>query len=156
RPDPRRCLMSAERPTVSPQLLAALIDSTPDRVRRRLDSAPDAAKSWEWQASKEAWAINTGGETVTLPHGHVVGVEQFACTCLLSPRCFNVLACLTSLKAAVVESAQPETVEQPVPAAAETDQGDDVEPDEKQQHAARALIDSMGQLLRVGAANAGV
>src|SRR5262245_16377348 len=95
--------MSAERPTVSPELVAAMIEATPDRVRRRLDRTPDAAASWEWQASEETWSVNTGGETVTLPHGHVVAVEEVTCTCLLSPNCFHVLACLTSLGVGIGE-----------------------------------------------------
>src|SRR5262245_3773716 len=100
--------MSAERPTVAPELIAALIESTPDRVRRRLDRTPDAAVSWNWQASEAAWSVDTGGETVTLPRGHVVSMEQLACTCLLAPRCFHILSCLTHLKVALVEASQAE------------------------------------------------
>jgi hypothetical protein len=147
--------MSAKRPTVSPELIASLIDSTPERVRRRLDRAPDAATSWVWQASEEAWLVDTGGETVTLPHGHVMSVEQLTCTCLLSPKCFHVLACLTRLEVAIVEAlpAEPsESIEPASPDAAE----DLVELDEKQQLAATELVKSVAQLLRVGVANAGV
>jgi hypothetical protein len=147
--------MSTERPTVSPELMAAMIESTPDRVRRRLDRTPDAAASWAWQASDDAWAVDTGGETVTLPRGHVVAIEQLACTCLLSPRCFHVLACLTRLEIAIVESQQSEPREHVEPAC--LDAGEDVvEADEKQQHAARELVGNLAHLLRVGIANAGV
>jgi hypothetical protein len=147
--------MSTKRPTVSPELIAALIESTPDRVRRRLDRTPEAAASWQWQVSEEAWSVDTGGETVTLPHGHVIRVEQLACTCLLSPRCFHVLACLTRLEVAIVESPQAEPREQAEPAS--PNEGEDVvEPEEKQQHATRELVNNVGQLLRVGVANAGV
>src|SRR6516162_10032121 len=155
RSDSWRPLMSAKRPTVSPELIAALIESTPDRVRRRLDRTPEAAASWQWQVSEEAWSVDTGGETVTLPHGHVIRVEQLACTCLLSPRCFHVLACLTRLEVAIVESPQAEPREQAEPAS--PNEGEDVvEPEEKQQHATRELVNNVGQLLRVGVANAGV
>jgi hypothetical protein len=144
--------MSGKRPTVSPELIAALIDSTPERVRRRLDRAPDAAASWVWQASEEAWLVDTGGETVTLPHGHVMSVEQLTCTCLLSPKCFHVLACLTRLEVAIVESSPSPAGEQASPDA----EGDLIEPDDKQQRAAQELVNSVAQLLRVGVANAGV
>ena len=147
--------MSAERPTVSPELLAALTESTPDRVRRRLDRTPDAAAGWNWQARETAWAVEAGGETVTLPHGHVVRVEQLTCTCLLSPQCFHVLACLTHLQVAIVEAPQTQAEEQVETTSAEVED-DLVEPAENQRHAARELVASVAQLLRVGVASAGV
>jgi hypothetical protein len=147
--------MSTERPTVSPELVAAMIAATPDRVRRRLDRAPDAAAGWSWQPIGEAWSVDAGGETVTLPRTHILAVEQVRCTCLLTPRCFHVLACLTSLQVAIVESAPAEEKEAVEPAWAETGE-DVVQPNEKQEQAARELIHAVGQLLRVGVANAGV
>jgi hypothetical protein len=147
--------MKPKRPIVSPELIAAMIETTPDRVRRRLDRTPNAAASWNWQASETTWSVDTGGETVTLPHGHVLSMEQLTCTCLLSPTCFHVLACLTHLEVGIVESlpAEPrDQVEKASPDAAE----DLVEPEEKQRHAARELVNRIAQLLRVGVANAGV
>jgi hypothetical protein len=146
--------MTAKRPTVSAQLVAALIDSTPDRVRRRLDRTPDVAASWDWRLGDAAWSVDTGGETVTLPRGHVVAVDQLACTCLLAPRCFHILACLTCLQVAIVESAQAEQDDPGEPAP--PDVGDLVEVDARQQHAAAELVNTVAQLLRVGVANAGV
>jgi hypothetical protein len=147
--------MNANRPTISPNLIAAMIESTPDRVRTRLDRTPDAAASWTWQGNADAWSVHTGAETVTLPHGHVVSMEQLACTCLLSPRCFHVLACLTCLEVTIVESApaeRSEEVERPAP-----DEGEDlVESEEKQQRSARELVKNVAQLLQIGVANAGV
>ena len=202
--------MSVERPTVSPELIAAMIESTPERVRRRLDSSPNAAASWVWQVSEAAWSVDTEGEIVTLPLGHAEGVEQIACTCLLSPRCFHVLACLTRLEVAIVESPPAgemeaeggTTLTRSVSEASEAQRGvkesrqgfassasylaahrassltlrvsiggpadeqtqpaepasqeDVVEPEEKQRRAARELVNSIAQLLRVGVANAGV
>lgn len=147
--------MSMPRPTVSADLVAALIDSTPDRVRRRLDQSPDAASAWNWQASAEAWSVHTGAESVTLPLGHVLSVEQVRCTCLLSPRCFHVLACLTRLEVAITESAQAPAEQAVESEASETDE-DLIEPDEKQRRAARELTDSLAHLLMVGVVNAGV
>ena len=119
-----------------------------------LDRDPDAAASWVWQASEQAWSVNTGAETVKLPHGHVTGVAQLACTCLLSPLCFHVLACLTRLEVTVVESRPAEPPDGVEPATAD-DSDDVVEPDEKQQHAARELVKNVAQLLQVGVASAG-
>ncbi len=147
--------MSTKRPTVSPELIAAMIEATPDRVRRRLDRTPNAAAEWNWQASEEVWFVETGGETVKLPHGHVTSVEQLTCTCLLAPKCFHVLACLTHLEVAIVESVQAEPREQ-VEQVSPDVEADLIEPDEKQRHAARELANSIAQLLRVGVANAGV
>lgn len=147
--------MSTERPTIAPRLIAAMIESTPERVRRRLDPTPDAAASWDWQAGDEVWSVQTGGETVTLPRGHVVSVDQLTCTCLLSPRCFHVLACLTRLEVAIVESVPAAETGPFEPASPEAGE-DVVEPDDKQQHAARELVNNVAQLLRVGVANAGV
>ncbi|SIO62706.1 hypothetical protein SAMN05444166_7126 [Singulisphaera sp. GP187] len=150
--------MSADRPTVSPDLVAVMIESTPDRVRRRLDRTPDAAASWNWQAGEATWSVETGGETVTLPHGHVLVVEQIACTCLLSPHCFHVLACLTRLEVALVESPRADEKEQ---VASDVSDALDVvehlvEPAESQRQAARELGTSVTHLLRVGVASSGV
>lgn len=147
--------MNRDRPTVSPELIAAMIERAPDRVRRRLDSSPNAAASWNWQVSEEAWSVDTGGETVTLPLGHAASVEQLTCTCLLSPRCFHVLACLARLEVALAESPQPEQRE-PVEPTARDRAEDVVEVEEKQRLAACELAESLAQLLRVGVASAGV
>jgi hypothetical protein len=152
--------MSQERPRVSPQLVATVIESAPDRVRRRLDRAPNTAADWDWQPGEGVWSVDTGGETVTLPQGHVQSMDQLSCSCLLSPNCFHVLACLTTLQIAVageerVESAEAEAglrVDSPTSSVAR----DVVQPGEKQRRAAATLVEMMSRLLRVGVANAGV
>ncbi|MHB1557839.1 MAG: hypothetical protein ACYC61_10185 [Isosphaeraceae bacterium] len=147
--------MSASRPTVAPDLIAAMIESTPDRVRRRLDQAPDVAESWNWGPGDVSWAVETGGETVTLRHGLITSVEQISCTCLLSPRCFHVLACLTRLEVALVESDQAGAIV-PIAPAPEAASEDLVEPTEGQRRAAIELVASATRFLRVGIANSGV
>jgi hypothetical protein len=142
------------RPTVSPELVARLIEATPDRVRRRLDRAPETAASWKWEVQGETLSVDTGGETVTLPKTHVDCLEQLRCTCLLSPRCFHVLACLSSLEVAVVESAET-TKEEPEPAPS-GEAADAIELDDNQRHAAGEMTGAVSQLLRVGVAGAGV
>src|SRR5215813_2738220 len=113
--------MSTERPTISPELVAAMIEATPERVRRRLDRAPDSAVGWSWQLSGEFWSVEAGGETVTLPRTHVLSGEQVRCTCLLAPRCFHVLACLTCLQVAIVESVPAAEREEAEPASPEAE-----------------------------------
>lgn len=152
--------MSAKRPTISPEVIAAMIESAPDRVRRRLDQSPDAAAGWTWQVSDATCTVETGGETVTLSHGHVSSIEQITCTCLLSPRCFHVLACLTRLEVVCVQTpedneAEPGGSGTPDTATADT-VADLVEPAESQRRAAQELVASLTQLLRVGVASCGV
>ncbi len=147
--------MNVQRPTASPDLIAAMIESAPERVRGRLDRTPVAAVSWIWQPCDEGWTVHTGTETVTLPFGHAAVIEQLNCTCLLSPRCFHVLACLMCLDVASVDSAPPEpTAEVELPARDEID--DLAEPDERQRRSARELVRSVAQILQVGVANAGI
>src|SRR5262245_51753760 len=151
--------MSAERPTVSPELIASVIEGAPDRIRRRLDRTPDAAASWDWRASEHDWSVAASGETVTLPRVHILSMDQLRCTCLLSPNCFHVLACLTRLEVAIPEASDVE------PATADGGQAeaptlgapeDIVDVDGKQRQAAGALVKNVTQLLRVGVANGGV
>jgi hypothetical protein len=147
--------MNRQRPKISPELIAAMIDSTPDRVRRRLDRTPDAAASWDWQVKDTGWSVSAGEETVTLPHEHLVAVEQITCTCLLSPRCFHVLACLTRLDVAVIELAP--TAEAAPADAVWADTEEDVSlATDTQRRAAQELAGNLSHLLRVGVAHSGV
>ncbi len=94
--------MKQQRPLIAPRLLASLIEQAPARIRKRLDSSPRAAESWVWQPGEPGWKIDAGGQTVTLRphHGRLDAMEQVECTCLLSPKCFHLLACLTQLPTA--------------------------------------------------------
>ncbi len=87
------------RPRILPLVLAELIDAAPSRLRKRLDKEPDAAAQWEWQATIEGWLVSTGDETVTLlvKQGVVESIQSLRCSCLLSPRCFHILACVNTL-----------------------------------------------------------
>ena len=84
-------------PRIKPGLLAMLAERVPARIIKKLDGAPDVAKSWAW----DGLAIQTdGGETVTLrPTDDLLSdVEQLHCSCLLAPRCFHVLAVASVLE----------------------------------------------------------
>ncbi len=151
--------MSDKRPTVSPQLTASVIESAPDRVRRRLDRTPDAASGWSWLFSETQWSVDTGGETVTLPGRHIHSITQLSCTCLLSPQCFHVLACLTSLEVVLVEDQEePSSIDnqQTLQTVSQDATDDNVQPTENQRRAASELAKNLTHLLRVGVANAGV
>ena len=101
--------MSLKRPRITALLLATLIESTPDRVRRRFDRTPDAAAGWEWESGEEGWTIVAGEESIQLPLDHITSIDQISCTCLLSPQCFHVIACLTRLEVmSVVTASMPE------------------------------------------------
>lgn len=90
----------SERPTIDPGAAAALLDAAPDRVRRRLDAEPDAAEAWVWTEVDGDWTVVAGDEQVTLtvgPETTMTGVDAVVCTCLLSPRCFHLLAVVSRL-----------------------------------------------------------
>ncbi len=152
--------MSDTRPTIAPQLLATVVESTPDRVRRRLDRTPEAAADWDWQLTDDAWSVDAGAETVRLAREHLHCMDQLSCTCLLSPRCFHVLACLTSLQIGIADGERNASVEaeedEQVESATSGMDEDTIHPSERQRQAAAALAMSIAQLLRVGVASAGV
>ena len=80
------------RPAVSPQLLAAIVAAVPSRAVKKLDASPRVADGWTWTIRDDRTTVATGAETVTL-----AGTADVSCTCLLSPRCFHVLAVLRVL-----------------------------------------------------------
>lgn len=83
------------KPTVSAQLLAALVAGAPPRVVKRLDAAPALAESWAWsEAAAGLQVLTDTGETVNFAAGiqTLAAVEQITCSCLLTPRCLHVLA----------------------------------------------------------------
>lgn len=87
--------------SVRADLLASLIDLAPSRVRKRLDKDPAIAHAWTWTAEATCVTISTGDETVRLEWDaeskRVTHLEQVSCSCLLSPKCFHLLACVSCL-----------------------------------------------------------
>ena len=158
--------MSASRPTTSPQLVATIIESAPDRVRRRLDRSPNAASEWDWKEADNSWAVDTGGETVSIAAEHLESIDQITCSCLLSPRCFHVLACLSSLQVANTNGASTDedtptvstgtSQESPDLAASSSSADATVQISEGQQNAVSEFSAAIHQLLRVGVANCGL
>lgn len=82
------------RPTIAPAVLAAIISAAPERLQKKLDREPRVADSWSWEEAQGKWTIAAGEEQVCIPAGTITDVNQVQCTCLLTPRCFHVLAVL--------------------------------------------------------------
>src|SRR5262245_54401727 len=84
----------------APDLLAAVIAMVPARIVKRLDAKRDVARGWTWSVTPEGGTVVTeGGETVTVraTSSHVAEASHVTCSCLLSPRCFHVLAVVAAL-----------------------------------------------------------
>ena len=88
---------TSRRPTISPNVLAAILSAAPERLQKKLDREPRAADAWEWAESNSGWTIKANEETVTIPAQTITDVAQVQCSCLLSPRCFHVLAVLNTI-----------------------------------------------------------
>ncbi|TWU01627.1 hypothetical protein [Neorhodopirellula pilleata] len=100
-----------KRPTMDAGLLATMIDAAPGRVRKRLDREATAAEAWAWTEQANVWSIEAGEETVRLEPGEdgcLVRGESMSCSCLLSPKCFHLLACVTTLTIHVTEASSTE------------------------------------------------
>jgi len=138
----------------SPGLMATLTGLVPARLVKKLDQNPSAAKAWAW----DGLVVRTDtDETVTLApvDGVVSAIEHVRCTCLLSPRCFHVLAVAAALEleGGDAPSEASEAVVAPVPRApvpVET-----VTPTVGQRAAGRLALRVAEDLLRAGAAGAG-
>lgn len=86
------------RPTVAPLLLARLLDLLPARLRRRFDAEPGVAAGWTWSSAGDGWCVRVDEDTlVTFAAAVLDDLAQVRCTCLLTPRCLHVAACLAAL-----------------------------------------------------------
>lgn len=88
-----------QRPSVAPSVVASIVEQAPGRVRRKLDKQSNVANDWTWTRQGDGWTVEAGGESVRLeaPDGQVSIEEHVKCSCLLSPRCFHAIACLSVL-----------------------------------------------------------
>jgi len=93
------------RPAISAEVLSAVMGAVPPRVSKRLDAAPRIADGWPWTFG-EAITVSAGDETVSLAATGIFRAEDAACSCLLAPRCFHLVAVLTVLPLA--EGTPPE------------------------------------------------
>ncbi|QDT89866.1 hypothetical protein [Gimesia algae] len=149
-------MTKAPRPTVAPHVVSAIIDATPDRVRRRLDRNPQAAEEWSWQWIQNTWQVEAGNETVVLSGIHLETMEQVVCSCLLAPNCFHIAACLTSLDVVLPDaSAEPVSAKSTEPS---EEQGEVVEMELSPRHwrAASEFARALTGILETGVSNTGV
>jgi len=84
----------------APDLLASVAAAAPARVVKRLDADRAVARAWTWSVGPDGGTVTTdGGELVKLvARDDVVhDAADVTCSCLLSPRCFHVLAVVAAL-----------------------------------------------------------
>jgi hypothetical protein len=154
-----------QRPTITPQTLATIISSAPERLQKKLDREPRAADGWTWELTDGQWTILAGEETILIPASTVTEVAQVKCTCLLSPRCFHVLAVLNVAEIAIVDEAPsdvgdlvatdgsqagPETSSAPESGSPVPSQTIGLELTDSQQRAARQMFDACAAILTTG------
>jgi hypothetical protein len=151
--------VNPELPSIAAELLAEIIEAAPGRVRKRLDRNPAAASNWQWEQANGGWTISAGNETVQLHLGDqqtVLNSEMVSCSCLLSPKCFHLLAVVTSLT--IADEAEPKTdlkTEHDAPSQPESD-GDDVEITDGMRGAAQQSLQAIDSLLVSGARASGL
>ncbi|MBL8606910.1 MAG: hypothetical protein JNL38_06300 [Myxococcales bacterium] len=145
-----------DRPRAHPTLLAALTKATPARITKKLDASPRAAEAWAWAAAEGRWTVTTdAGEVVTVTGAVVSEVGQLGCSCLLSPRCFHVLAVASALAVDEGDAAEPAAAPAPAGAAPEGGRPAPFEPGAAQRAAARAALAASEERRARGASGAG-
>ncbi len=87
------------RPHITAGALASVTASVASRAAKKLDADPRVAEGWAWGEG----TVSTGVETVSFPE-RITQASDIQCTCLLSPRCFHVLA-VVSVLPLIVEGA---------------------------------------------------
>lgn len=151
--------MNPQLPSIKAELLTEIIEAAPGRVRKRLDRDPAAAANWQWEQTNGKWTISAGDETVQLradDRQTVVDSEMVSCSCLLSPRCFHLLAVVTSLTIASEAEQAPESKSQP-PATSQTEPDqNDVEITDAMRGAVQQSLQAIDSLLVSGARASGL
>jgi hypothetical protein len=136
------------KPHASPGLLAQIAEKAPARLIKKLDADRSVADKWTWN---DATVVTDSGETVTLTieNGGVSSPESVKCSCLLSPRCFHVLAVVAALPISEDSAAAAEEAPQVVEAR------ERVAIDSAQKQAARRSREVVADVIAVGANGVG-
>ncbi|BBM85374.1 hypothetical protein [Candidatus Uabimicrobium amorphum] len=141
-----------ERPTITQLLLADFTENLPRRIRKRIEKSPQAAENWKWNRDGDNVVIESEkGERITLCGEVLKEPEQVTCSCLLTPRCYHVFACL-----AVLEVTDDATQKVAQPEAPEFNTNKDVAISEEQYDAGVAALDTLSEILAGGCCNAGL
>ena len=146
----------ADRPKITPTLLAELTEQAPDRLRRKLEKKPELAHDYVWEASGDTWTINTGNETVTFSpaDGLLSAMDHVACTCLLAPKCLHILASANALSLGEGQTAEAPNDGPDAEPSADVEPDSPVDVTDGQREAAKALREAATVLLDHGAAHA--
>ncbi|QDV47712.1 hypothetical protein Enr13x_76230 [Stieleria neptunia] len=147
--------------SVRAELLASLIDQAPSRVRKRLDKDPAIAHAWTWTAEATCVTISTGDETVRLEvqteSKRVTQIDQVSCSCLLSPKCFHLLACVSCLPIETdAADSDNEVLQTQASQSEDVDEPSVIEITDAMRDAAGRCIDAIEWMLRSGARRCGV
>lgn len=142
-----------KRPKITQLLLADFMENLPRRIRKRIEKSPQAAINWAWNYQKDRTIVTSeNGERITLVGDVLQNAQQVTCSCLLTPRCYHVFACLTIL--CVVEDDR-ESVAQKLEAKA-TSEEDEVTIGEEQYDASVQAFDILSEILTSGCCNVGL
>lgn len=145
-------LATMPKPLVSAELLASLGALVPPRITKRLDANPRAAESWIATEGPPAYVVATDGEDRVTVTGDVVrSLDQVACTCLLSPRCFHTLAVLSILP--LGERAEQTAALLATPPSAAPEEADAITLDAAQRAAAERALGVVRTIIAGGLAN---
>ncbi|MDB4960732.1 MAG: swim zinc finger domain protein [Myxococcales bacterium] len=101
------------RPTIAPEIAAALTAQIPPRLLKKLDAEPRLAERWAWTAST---VTTDKGEVVTLDLADGI-VRGVTCSCLLQPRCLHVAAVAAVLEPAEATPTAPVATVPAIPSA---------------------------------------
>ncbi|MBI4748942.1 MAG: hypothetical protein HY774_10670 [Acidobacteria bacterium] len=144
------------RPKIHPELVATITSAVPKRLISKLDAQPTIAEKWAWKRSEldqksDKWVVNVeSGEIVTLQtaDGVVRMAEHIQCSCLLSPKCFHILAAVSVL--------EPDSQTEPEPASVTMEAKAELSfLSSEQVCAAQTLWKAASQVLMVGGNGAG-
>ncbi len=151
------------RPKISPIFLSQLVEQAPGRVRKRFDNEPAVADTWNWIHQENVWTIQANEETVRLQshNGVLTRLEDISCSCLMSPKCFHILACCSILPlehSQANEELAPQELSSADPSPPSDPEFDTrtVEVSDAMRASAILVRESLSALLRVGARNAGI
>lgn len=132
--------------------MADVADNAPNRVRKKVDKQPRVADEWKWSRKGGVFSIAAGAETVRLKtaDGVAAALDDVTCTCLLSPRCFHVLAVLSVCR--LDDATETDDDVPPDENADDTDLGgEEIDTTDEQREAAEVMWREASAVLAAGA-----
>ncbi|RLK54375.1 hypothetical protein [Actinokineospora cianjurensis] len=137
-------------PPVAPEVVPAVLDALPPRLRKRIDGALDRAREWVVEVVGDAASARIDADTVlswTLHSGVLIGADELVCSCLLAPKCLHRGIAVAVASVAEVQPRAADVVELE----------DDVVVGEKrgERAAAEVLWGACAEILRVGVTGSG-